>query len=76
MLVAFMGIPEGVSQKGHADLAGDAELKQTGVEGVAQVVEPDVPDSCSADGCFPAGLEASDRLIFEGEDQTGVLLPA
>jgi hypothetical protein len=75
MLVALMRIPEGVPQESHADLAGNTELKQSSVEGVAQVVEPDIPDSRPADGRFPAGLEAADRPAFEGEDQTGTLLP-
>jgi hypothetical protein len=75
MLVALVGIPEGVTQKGHADLAGNTEFKQAGVEGVAQVMEPDIPDSRPADSSFPAGLHASNGLAFEGEDQTRVLLP-
>ena len=76
MLVALVRVAEGVAQKSHADLAGDAELKQSGVEGVTQVVKPDIPDFCPADGCFPAGFETADRLAFEREDQSGVLLPA
>jgi hypothetical protein len=38
-------------------------------------MEPDVPDSCPADGCLPARLETKDRLAFKGEDQTGTFLP-
>jgi hypothetical protein len=75
MLIALVCISEGVSQKGHADLAGNAQFEQSGVEGVSQVVESDVPDSRPADGCFPAGFEAADRLAFKGEDQTGTFLP-
>jgi hypothetical protein len=36
-------------------------------------VEFHIPDSRSADSCFPAGFEASDRLAFEGEDQPRTL---
>jgi hypothetical protein len=76
MLVALMRISKGVTQESHADLTRNTELKQSGVEGVAQVVEPDIPDSRPADGRFPAGLEAADRPALEGEDQAGTLLPA
>jgi hypothetical protein len=76
MLVAFVRVPEGVTQEGHADLARNAQLEQSGVEGVAQVVKADIPDSRPANGGFPAGFEAPDRPAFEGEDQTGALLPA
>lgn len=75
MLVALVRVSEGVSQEGHADLARNTELKQAGVEGVAQIVEADIPDSRSADGGFPAGFKAADRPAFEGEDQSGTLLP-
>jgi hypothetical protein len=70
MLIAFMRVPEGVAQEGHADLAGNAELEQAGIEGMAQVVELDIPDSCPADCCFPAGFETANRLAFKGEDQS------
>lgn len=73
MLVTFMGVSEGMAKKGHANFAGNAELKQSGIEGVPQVVEPDIADSRSADGCFPAGLKASNWFAFKGEDQTGIL---
>lgn len=76
VLVTFVRVPEGVSQKGHADLSGDAEFKQAGIEGVSQVMELDVADSCSADCCLPAGFETSDCFAFKGEDQTGVSLVA
>ena len=76
MLIALVGIPEGMAQECHADFARNAEFEQSGVEGVAQVVKPDIPDSRPADGCFPAGLKASDRLAFKGEDQAGILLHA
>ena len=42
MLIALVGVSEGVAEKGHADLARDTELEQPGVERVAQVVETDV----------------------------------
>lgn len=45
MLVALMGVAEGVAKKGHAYFAYDSQFKQTGVERVAQVMEADVPDS-------------------------------
>jgi len=73
MLVTLMGVPKGVTEKGHADLTRDAELQQSRVKGVAQVVEPDVPDACPADGCFPARFETVDRLSSKGEDQAGIL---
>jgi hypothetical protein len=76
MLVAFVRISEGVAQKGHANLTGYAELKQPGVEGVAQVVKTDIPDSCSTAGGLLTGFENPDRLAFKGEDQTRVPLPA
>lgn len=75
MFVALMRVSEGVAKEGHADLAGNAELEQSGVEGVAQVVEADIPDSRPADGRFPAGFETADQLAFKGKDQTRVLLP-
>ena len=74
MLVALVGVPEGVTQKGHADLTGNAQFKQSGVEGVTQVMEPDVPDSRPADSSLPSCFQAVDRLAFKGEDQGRVLL--
>ena len=76
MFIAFVGVPEGVSEKRHTNLAGNAEFEQAGVEGVAQVVEADIADSRPADSRFPAGFEAADRPAFEGEDQAGALFPA
>src|SRR5436305_13864938 len=64
MLIAFMSVPEGVSEESHADFSRDSQFEQSGIEGVAQIVEPDVADSRPADSCFPAGFETQDCLAF------------
>src|SRR5207244_8318839 len=70
MLVAFVRVAEGVAQQGHADLARYAELEQSGVEGVAEIMEPGIPDSSPAYSCFPSGFYTSDGLTLEGKDKT------
>src|SRR5260370_18072684 len=70
MLIAFMGVAEGMAEKRHADFPRDPQFEQPAGEGMAQVVEADITDSCPADRSLPGGLDLVDRSAFIGEDQT------
>jgi predicted RNA-binding protein with PUA-like domain len=69
VFVVLVGVAERVAQEGHAHFAYDSQLEQTGVEGVAQVVEADVADSGPANRCPPAGFQVSDRFAMESENE-------
>ena len=76
VLIAFVDVPKGVSQKRHANLTGNRELKQSSVEGMAQVVESDIADSSPAESRLPAGFDTLDWLPCKRKDQAGILLLA
>src|SRR4051794_13902562 len=56
----------------HADFLQDARLHQTGVEGVAEIVETHVADSGVFQRGLPGALYDADLLPFVAKDNTVV----
>jgi len=60
----------GVSHQHLANFLQNPGFHQARVEGVAQVMEPEVAEACPSQRRLPAGLEPMNRPAIEGEDDS------
>ena len=53
----------------HADFLQDAGLHQAGIEGVAEIVEAHVANTCVFERGLPGSFHDAERLVFVLKDQ-------
>jgi hypothetical protein len=66
-------ITDGMPHKHLADVLDHSALHQPAVEGVAQVVKAEIPDSRAADSGLPCGLDVAHWLAVACEEQALLL---